>query len=470
MSISEFDLRIRELARQGQVEEAKQAIRAFLATHTDLDSLLEACNLYWALKLPREAILALKLNQEIPTEVSTSDPDGKRLLWGARFFNNAGASRFALQLAEQIVPATAQDHWYLALIYHSNWEDQKALKHATRVEELVPSLEARTDRFLVAAKSTALAALGRHQEAISLLEKLRSLTPERNFGNQLKVYHGICLAQAGRNDEAFEILSEVSDFARQHRESPDYAALCKWLGYLHCLRGEKDVGEKYFEEAHEFFFTTTYRFEPWLDFIALKRKVLPVPQDWIDRMIHYPGHLPAVQSHFGQKTKCWFGSESAELRIHLDSHEVFANSKWHLGIPKELILLAHLRIVGDWGLNSIHLTSLLWPDEVYSFPQLEDRLKKLVQRLRTRYQIGVNINSSHLSLDESSMAKVSVLSSGGTTPSLLLEKSLVKNVDVEKHYDVSRAQAVHYLGRWVSEGLLAKVGAGRNTHYVRHSD
>jgi tetratricopeptide (TPR) repeat protein len=83
--------------------------------------------------------------------------------------------------------------------------------------------------------------LGRHEEALAALEKLRAAP-----GFFSKVFVGVSLARMGRRSEAEKVLADVKDEVKKER-LPDYVV----VAYLCFALGDQNQGFAYLDQAYE---------------------------------------------------------------------------------------------------------------------------------------------------------------------------------------------------------------------------
>jgi serine/threonine-protein kinase len=83
--------------------------------------------------------------------------------------------------------------------------------------------------------------LGRHEEALAALEKLRAAP-----GFFSKVFVGVSLAKMGRRSEAEKVLADVKDEVKKER-LPDYVV----VAYLCFALGDQNQGFAYLDQAYE---------------------------------------------------------------------------------------------------------------------------------------------------------------------------------------------------------------------------
>ena len=96
--------------------------------------------------------------------------------------------------------------------------------------------------------ASALALMGRHEEAVSLAEKMR-VSPEYQKDQLLDLYlrdHACVLALAGRLQKALEKLEELRSLLAARRVDPNFESAC-----VYAALGDKDEAFLLLEQAHE---------------------------------------------------------------------------------------------------------------------------------------------------------------------------------------------------------------------------
>ncbi len=144
----------------------------------------------------------------------------------------------------------------------------------------------------------------------------------------------------------------------------------------------------------------------------------------------------------------------------------------HPEAPKELLLAAFLLRADLTGLSLTHACSLLWPDEAWNWTQLQERLPKLIQRLRKVHGIPVLRKDDRLQLGNLPPAGlILVRDSTSPLPSFLggrLGQARAAGFaahQVAQYYQVTRRQAVNLIRKWLDLGWVSRTGKGPGARY-----
>jgi hypothetical protein len=189
-------------------------------------------------------------------------------------------------------------------------------------------------------------------------------------------------------------------------------------------------------------------------------------------LAQYPD-LPLAQSLIAKELRDSVLREesppSSDWEISLSSDEFRIKKEWFYGIPLEIRLLAHLKAAGKLGIHRNHLLALLWPDQWMLLPQLDERLNKLIKRLRVTHKFTIQAERECLILDSEQREFVS-LTNSRQKPFLL--ENLLRREDssfvwelVGKTYSLGPTQSREVLRKWLEKGWITREGGGRTTRY-----
>ncbi len=159
--------------------------------------------------------------------------------WYAHYLECTGRLPEANALLLEILDADPLSPMLLEDIYlESMWTHQwdQALSMSQRLEPLYPN-----DPIVLNWRPQLFERLGRHEEAVSALGKLRGAP-----GFFSTVFVGVSLARMGMRSEAEKILARVEEEADKDR-SPDFVA----VAYLCVALGDQDQGFAYLDRAYE---------------------------------------------------------------------------------------------------------------------------------------------------------------------------------------------------------------------------
>ncbi|MBI3557512.1 MAG: hypothetical protein HY074_14710 [Deltaproteobacteria bacterium] len=467
---------IETLVRERKTRAAGIQIRKYLRSPNargDFKSLIQACDWYRRLGLFREAFLLVadSLQEALPVgkDFSTRQPRGRKILWAARLLNLLGASPQALMLARKLVAHDAESNQVLANIFLANFEYEPAYAHFQQMSKLDEEPESYRSSINRLSLADSLAGLKRFDEAIAvaraIVETKRAAGEILLTGIALEAW-GEYLARCARWQEALPLLEKARTCFPADDRTPDRAILDKWEGYVAFNLGDRARGTAKLKEAAASLRGLALRPEAWLDVFRLLDEVGALTPSEQARLTHYPG-LSAGFTDFLKHAPARFGNEACPLQLDVDADEFRERGRWVLGLNHELRLLASLRIAEDWGLSLERAKAVIWPEEVYAYPQLEARLHKLIARLRTTYKAGIEVRDRIIFLSPASIEAVSVsIGFPKTGPSFLRQHSEFAAKDLSEYYDLSRSQAAVRLREWQERGWIRPVGHGARLRYV----
>jgi tetratricopeptide (TPR) repeat protein len=476
MSLSADEVRseIEAHVRARNTIQARRLISLYLRKYPD-EGLIRIDISEWLRRLGdyRKALHVLQ-PAVLMSEPKSGPVRGKALIQMALILNYLGANESALKIAKSVNPSDFDDIKKIAQIYLDQFEYPLAhglLKKGLTLDSNPKSYASRLVKLAFADSSSGL---GLHDEALKMSEVILSETKE-------PLLLGICLeargeyfTRAGKIDLAFKELKKAEPYFPTHENTPDSALLYKWLGYVSAVQGDRDQAIKCFLKAERILFQPALRIEAFFDLLRLKRRVEMLSNIQWKRVLHYPG-LPTgflallkEECDASLLENAYFGcpEKSAAIFIDLRRQEIRVNHRCYYGVPIELRCLADLVIASDWGISSVRMQALLWPDEAFSFIQLQKRLEGILHRLRKKYAVKMEIEEGQIRLDSGALKKIGVASGSGLLPSLLVGKKEFMRADVEKYYSVSETQAKGYLQAWTQKGWLSKKENGPKTLYL----
>lgn len=439
------------------VGEARSAILRYLKhSHTE-GELLNVCDWYRRLGMYAEGFRLLLPKGETPQRSASP----KKLIWMARFLNLMGASEFAVRILDQAKWFDPLETLFAAEIYLSNFEHEKAASHYQQFFSSGHKLPIGREQVAWLGLCDSLAGMGRYQDAIDkALSRLRSAaTPliASIYNQAIGEYY----ARAGQFESALIYLKAAQPGFPESDPTADHALLKKWLGYTLAQLGDVETGRRYLEEAMHIVRELSLRDEVWLDILRLQVKLGFAAETEARRLENFPGLIRNMSL-----MECSFGSELADIRIYMASGEYFVRGKRYLDMPKEVRVLAMLRVAGAWGISLNRALNLLWPEEFFSYPNLEGRMYQLLRRIKSEYGCDVFVESGRMYLGPGSLVQVSVVAGGvERRPSFLLDHAEFQKADLVGHYDVGSTQLARYVNSWMEKGWIKKSGSGRSVRY-----
>lgn len=468
------------LARQ--TETARRLLQGELKRASrDPDRIFRVCEGFRRLGLYEEGLKALDLDSRgYQRKQSTRQTEGRKLLWAARFLNLLGASTFSRSLAEWILPETCEDFRILANLYLSYYEPERALPYFERMRELDTAPESYASRVALLSFCDALADNGQLTEALAAVADLQKRSPEPLLQAITGQARGEFLARSGRMPEALIHLEASILRFPPGDTSPDFAIACKWLGHarlkLAKSEAQRQEGRQLLKKAFDLLYRPDLKPEAWLDVLLLHSKTENLDETRQGTLLAYPVCATAYLRELARPEVVSVGStKTADRHIDLARDESHQAGAAQLGVSKELHLLALARLASPLGLNPVTAKALLWPDEAYSYPQLEERLKKLLGRLRKHYGMELKRQDGWILLADKTTDQVAVTIAQGAEHSSGLRPSFFASLpkgrteiapsEVDTYYGIARSQRAAVLKAWIQKGWITSVGAGRGQRY-----
>lgn len=423
-----------------------------------------ACDWYRRLGLFSEGLrLILQKGQGVKLRPANS-VDRQKLIWLARFLNSLGASEFAVQVLEKVELHSAQEFQYAAGIALADFNHEKAHFYYSKMLEF--DSDPKSDRVQIAllGLADALAGQGRHAEAIAMAEKYFPFVAAPTVKG---IYHqalGEYFARAGQFAKAKKQLEQAAPYFSAHDETPDHAIYKKWLGFTLAKTGQLKHGEKLLKEAMAMIRNLSIRDEAWLDIVRLKNELCIASATEKRHLAFFPGIKKGLAR--SAEHECTIGPTKAKLAVEWDCGEFLWKKNRYLEAPKEIRLLAMLRIAQESGLPLYRALSLLWPEEFFSLPSLEQRLQQLLKRLRREYRCDVFQREGRLFLGEGDWDNVCVvLGKQHSKPSFLEKHPSFMMKHLLAYYAIGSTQMAKYVRLWIEKGWVRSEGKGKATQY-----
>lgn len=453
---------LESLIQSRSIPKAKSAIVSLLRKHPGHDELIfRACDAYRRLGLYREGFQLLEPREPLQRRVSTKNFEGQRLLWAARFLMAMGAHEYALALARFLeMPEHSEDLRILGNIHLLNWDARGALPFFERMRSLwgEPRALPYSSRIALLSLADSLFSSGEREEATALALEILKHSTEPLLQALSHSALGEYAARQGRFQDSLNHFKKADPLFPSGDSTPDRAVFLKWRGYAHGKEDRLSLARADFDASFGLLFQPSLRPEGFLDVLRLRREIEHLSPSDEARLIHYPGLpagfralLPSLQSMLFNPDP---GPSKPKIVIHLNSEEHQIHGRWKPGLPLELRLLGLLRITGDWGMNLLRAQSLLWPQEAFSFLQLEGRLRSLVHRLRNHYRIPIQVSGKTVKIPPTHLQSIQVLASGPSRPSFLRDARIFSAREVSRHWILSDAQSSREIAAWKERGWI----------------
>lgn len=409
IGIKEFEVEIETLVKDRRGVLAKSAISRYLKKLSfSLDSRVRASEWYRRLGWHREAYLLIApSNWSVGTRRS-DEPDGRRMLWCARFINLLGGTDLAINLCKRITCVTAEAHRILANIYLSAYIYDDAYFHFKSFSVVDSSPDSYISRMCAIGLCDSLAGLGKINEAIEELKKIKPSPSEHLLMGIILSAEGEykCLAEEYKG--ALKALQLAERFFPEET-SPDHGILYKWLGLCHAKTGSIELGKEYFSKSLMILKSPQIRAEAYMETL-LRMNDSDLRHDDPRHLFAYPGISIGFKNRHKYVQQPFFlpAERKSVIFISVLRDEYKIGKQYHFGIPKEIELVELLKRSGDFGIGLVRLKSLMWPDEVGAFYQLDQRIYKLIKRLKSNYKIDVKVEDSIVKMAGKSREKICV--------------------------------------------------------------
>lgn len=387
---------------------------------------------------------------------------GIRLLWAARFLNLLGASPYARQLAERVEPVSWRDHRILGNIWLSNFENVRALALFEKMIKLCPAQERETyaARLSLIDWADALNSTGRTEAALEVAADVAKKSSEAYAQAVAIQAQGEYLARAARFAEAQPLLQKAATLFPPGDETVDRAFLLKWQGYVAGKLGDLDHARKCFTQALAILQVSTQRAEAWLDVHRLRHELgLLTPQE-SSNLARYPGIAPGFRERLLPVP-----TQPSKTNFLIDFHrqEWREEGQLHWGLDLEIKLLGFLVAAQPWGMSPEPLKALLWPNDLYAYGQLGERLRKLTARLEKRFGVKVQPQNGFLRAPVSDIGVNT--GTGQGRPSFLENRTDFDPQTMGDAYALKRTQRAAVLQAWLKAGWITREGSRSRPTY-----
>lgn len=467
--------RIEQLVRARRAQAAKKRIQAFLKSRGDLASTIQACEWYRRLGWFREAYLLIAPKRWRLTVMSTRDPEGRLLLWCARFLNLQGATAYALAILKRLQCHTSQDFRVAATIYLSAYDYANAVGYFRRAQAIEPDPGSYPARMGLIGLCDGLAGLNRYKEAIERVRGIPAHPDEKLLHGILLQAEGEYLAGTGEFKSALRKFEAARPYFATPDPSPDHALLFKWLGYVKGSLGDLREAKALFKSSLRILKAPHIRAEAWLEVHRLMFQLGLLPNREVAYLSVYPGLPEAFLARKGMPQESFLAAKPGKERIRIDPSrdEWVFRGKHHLRVPKEVALIGLLKRSGHHGISLMRLKPLLWPGEVGAFLQLDQRIFQLLKRIRETFRLRARVRDGVVALEPESLAQVAVEADHAPAlPSYYEKNPIFSARDFAKYYGLGKTRASIFLKNDLENGRLQiepSVGAARFLYRVRLS-
>lgn len=463
--------KIESAVRARNVLEVRKKIRLFLRLEgTRLSARAQVAEWYRRLGLFREGYL-LVAPKEWRLPRSGEEPElTEQFVLTAYFLDLQGASPYALTLLARLGPVTPSALSIAGTVQMSNEAFTAAIESFRAYFSQYKGPEGYPQKMLRISLADSYAVLEKYDEAFAELGKVRAEAGEHFLLGILHQVAGEYHARRGDFKTALQEMDRACELFPSDEGTVDSAFLQKWRGVALAGLGRKEEARVSFARALMILAKPDHRPEMLLDvYICMDRAgILELKK--AELIAAYPGLSAGFLAKPGlRKVTDWIGTRGARIRIYPARGEWIEGDKSRLGIPLEIELLGLVRAADHIGISVERLKPLLWPDEVSAFLQLDGRISKLLQRLRSEYGIALKVEAGHIRADKETLAAVAVETGLGPRPWLFSEKHKEFEADAfASYYGLGRTIAFKRLAEATDAGRLVKRTEGRRVLYRVH--
>ena len=419
-------------------------------------SKIAACGWYRRLGLFREGYLLVLPTEWRATSLTRSPESNLEALWMARFLNLMGATPYAAEILVHLKIVTVEQHRIAGNIWLSASVFDKSLEHFTRARDLDSDSSSYQHRFALLGISDSLSGLGRESEALSSLNLVQAKDEEALLKAVLLTAKGELLCKQKKFKDAAQILKSAQPFFEQIDSSPDYGIYKKWHAYSQAQIGRKVEAQVNFEQALRILKTPDHRPEAWLGIYELMDQSGMLSSDERIYLTCYPGL--SQKTMMRRDFPIVLGVKGSSIEIYPDRGEYCERGFQRFGIPLEVHLIQALKCAGPHGVSLVRLKSILWPGEVASFVQLDQRISKLLRRIRRVYGLSTLNHQGMARLDSKSLKKVFVeLQMKPCLPRFFEENPEFQAREFADYYGLGKTRSSQLLNELISERRLTRV-------------
>ncbi|MEK7690808.1 MAG: hypothetical protein AAB425_07290 [Bdellovibrionota bacterium] len=417
--------------------------------------------------------------------------DPARVSFAAVVWGRLGIYSKAIRLADTFLASNAAEYVRQCLCYLHCYELEQTVEMVNQAfSKNPPHVYSDTDLHRLAIAG-AYAEIKRWNpaKAEQFLDRARNLKNAHETINQTRILRasGHVDRQLARFDEA------LRKYDRSYILTPDEPGSLFWALLTQyraeCLAALKgpDAARPLLAESYAALRTLHAHPVYWIENLLAQIKAGLLDPSKTVSVLQYPGLPNGFRFHFarhlGIATKTPPPLDRLTAVAELDEYYDFRNQHWQHGLTLEQKLATLALAAGEWGLETEHLRSLLWPDEPFAQRLQQQRLRQLLTRVRkldlfglgAKWAIDVDEQMVRLSASNPTMVRgLSVIEFAETQPraSFFIPKAGpnatardFQRADVENHYRTSKAGANRIIKHWMESAWLETLGTGKATHY-----
>ncbi len=390
-------------------------------------------------------------------------------LWIGNFLNSLGASDHALLLTGNIKASGPEEVYIQAGILLSNFQFRAATSNYELFFQNNLENQLKENPVKILNYTDSLCGLGQNKKAYSIAKKLLKY---HTRDIDLFIIHTACMEYLICDFQLSKVgyhLEQAEFYLPPGENKTDYALFLKWKGIYLCMNGKRNQGIPLLKNSIQLFSSFNVREEAWICIYEYLYAYNEINIDEFGKVLHTPGvnlsYKKLINHKFPEvnEFKGILVNKNAPLFIDLTNDEYFQNGKWHIGLKREVLLLAISKYCEDTGISVNKCSCFLWPDEPYSYLKFEDRLFQLIKRVQKQFSIKLSIRDNKVYLHNSNDLGLSTIEN--TPPQFLINRNQFTTNDFCEWYHVSPAKAAKYIKLWLYKELVSKEGHGPNTAY-----
>jgi hypothetical protein len=434
---------------------------------------------------------ALKvLSSEIINKIDLTTPRGEEQIILCSILNILGASRYALRILSRVDESRVPDKYCNTIggIFLSNYEYEKAHIWFERALYTHQNKGSNTYNLALISKADALSGLKKNSDAAEIVKKVIKDNQDPLISFIANTALGEYLIKNGQIEKAVEILYKQEDFIQKEDVSVDAALWYKWMGISLIQTGKIFEGINKLNKSLQILYSPTIKPEAWLEILYWlgysKKQENYIPDEWFSCILFPCVKLPLyenINSYLGRDSILFKNNKFKLTGYKQNLYEEFdwllddisditeIYGKRKLGFSMSETLLVLLSKVGSYGISKYRLLETLWPDELFSYITLENRLDRLLNKTRSVYKnIEIVYKDSNLKLKNNKNNPMIFFNPNyrfkGLKFFLQLKKDEFARTDLEKYFNIKKTYAGDLVNNWKKDGLI--INKTRSTYQV----
>lgn len=426
----------------------------------DEDELFVVCEYFRRLGLYDEILQVLKFKH------LKSFGSERRKLWIARTLNLRGNHAIALAIAKNANPVDFHDYRHLGSIYLTNGMFREAFECFFVAQKSHPNKSSHGFRMLTISLADTHGLLGEYEKAISLSSSVVEESPDPLTKAIALSARGEYWSLSGRFIEGKNDLELALKICPDHASATDMAYIKKWLGWTEGKLGNLEIAKRHLDDAFKRQYHVDRKAESWVSILFLAADLGLVSQETANSIYFYPGLIRSVCNINGSFQGLSL-NDHVDAKIHLfpSSQEIKIDGFYRYGFNREMEAMLQLALSSKYGISRERLMAQLWPDEVFSRIELDNRLSVLINSLKEKYRISVVNELGFLKLSDDCEKDICVKIEESSLPSLVQAKQNISLKDIQAHYQMSRGSSHALLQDWIEQGLVS--GGQKRGEYLR---